>query len=105
MDTKPVTPSAEEPALLDTPDDDFGGPENRALLEKKLLMKLDIRMSILVVIYILNYVRLNFALPYGNSRMHGIRSTGITQRQLFLVLSVLRLNPVIQCCSTERIRG
>ena len=38
-------------------DDDFGGPDARQRLERKLLRKLDLRMSILVVIYILNYVR------------------------------------------------
>jgi hypothetical protein len=39
------------------PDAEFGGKEARERLEKKLLRKLDIRMSILIVIYILNYVR------------------------------------------------
>lgn len=34
----------------------FGGPEERKRLEKKLLRKVDTRMSILIVIYILNYV-------------------------------------------------
>ena len=38
------------------PDGEFGGTEARKRLEKKLLLKLDVRMSILVVIYILNYV-------------------------------------------------
>ena len=38
------------------PDAEFGGTEARKRLEKKLLLKLDARMSILVVIYILNYV-------------------------------------------------
>jgi hypothetical protein len=38
-------------------DEDFGGHEARVKLERKLLRKLDLRMSILVVIYILNYVR------------------------------------------------
>lgn len=40
------------------PDQDleFGGYEERRKLEKKLLWKLDCRMSILIVIYILNYV-------------------------------------------------
>lgn len=38
-------------------DSDFGGPEERRKLERRLLWKLDSRMSILVVIYILNYVR------------------------------------------------
>ena len=37
-------------------DAEFGGPEERKRLEKKLLRKIDARMSILVVIYILNYV-------------------------------------------------
>ena len=39
-------------------DEEFGGHEARKKLEKKLLRKLDARMSILIVIYILNYVRL-----------------------------------------------
>jgi hypothetical protein len=39
------------------PDAEFGGEEGRKRLEKKLLWKLDLRMSILIVIYILNYVR------------------------------------------------
>lgn len=37
---------------------EFGGREARLNLERKLLRKLDVRMSILVLIYILNYVRL-----------------------------------------------
>ena len=44
-------------------DAEFGGPEGRQRLEKKLLLKLDLRMSILVVIYILNYVSLVHAFP------------------------------------------
>jgi hypothetical protein len=39
-------------------DAEFGGREARLVLERKLLRKLDVRMSILVLIYILNYVRL-----------------------------------------------
>jgi len=38
-------------------DAEFGGREARLVLERKLLRKLDVRMSILVLIYILNYVR------------------------------------------------
>lgn len=38
------------------PDAEFGGSEARKRLEKKLLLKLDLRMSILIIIYILNYV-------------------------------------------------
>ena len=41
-------------------DAEFGGPEARKRLEKKLLLKVDLRMSIMVVIYILNYVRFPF---------------------------------------------
>ena len=39
-------------------DAEFGGPEERGRLEKQLLQKIDRRMGILVVIYILNYVSL-----------------------------------------------
>lgn len=35
---------------------ELGGEEERRRLEKKLLWKLDCRMSIMIVIYILNYV-------------------------------------------------
>ena len=42
--------------LEDGPDAEFGGRDAREKLERKLLRKLDLRMSILVVIYILNYV-------------------------------------------------
>jgi hypothetical protein len=38
-------------------DAEFGGPEARRKLERKLLLKVDARMSIMVLIYILNYVR------------------------------------------------
>ena len=52
------------PSLAEQPDGaldidaEFGGKEARLRLERKLLRKLDMRMSILIVIYILNYVRL-----------------------------------------------
>lgn len=39
------------------PNAEFGGLEERRRLEKSLIWKLDCRMTILVVIYILNYVR------------------------------------------------
>ncbi|KAJ2931581.1 hypothetical protein H1R20_g5434, partial [Candolleomyces eurysporus] len=45
-------------------DAEFGGPEARRILERKLLLKVDLRMSIMVLIYILNYIdRNNAALP------------------------------------------
>ena len=37
-------------------DAEFGGTDARKKLEKRLLLKLDARMTILIVIYILNYV-------------------------------------------------
>ena len=40
-------------------DAEFGGYEEKRRIERKLLWKLDCRMSILVVIYILNYVCLS----------------------------------------------
>ena len=50
-----IDASADEHAD-DGPDGEFGGPELRAVLEKRLVRKIDTRMAILVVIYILNYV-------------------------------------------------
>ena len=55
------------PLPLDA-DAEFGGTEARKKLEKKLLRKLDLRMSILIVIYILNYVRAPFTLACCNYR-------------------------------------
>ena len=40
----------------DDPDAEFGGQEQRKVMEKRMLRRLDLRMSILVIIYILNYV-------------------------------------------------
>ena len=69
--------SAPPDVVLDI-DAEFGGREARLILERKLLRKLDTRMSILIVIYILNYVRLVrsclaqltwfYALPYQVDR-------------------------------------
>lgn len=42
------------------PDAEFGGFKERVHMERKLLWKLDCRMSIMVVIYILNYVSFGF---------------------------------------------
>ena len=42
-------------------DGEFGGLEGRQELERKLIRKIDLRMSILILIYILNYVRLSTA--------------------------------------------
>lgn len=42
--------------FTDDPDVEFGGTEARRVLEKKLVRKVDMRVSILIIIYILNYV-------------------------------------------------
>lgn len=45
---------------VEDPDAEFGGAEARRKLERRLLLKLDARMFILVIIYILNYVSTSF---------------------------------------------
>ena len=55
-------------------DAEFGGPEERGRLEKKLLRKIDTRMSILVVIYILNYVSLLVELTWLSRQAFGFMS-------------------------------
>ena len=64
---KPSTSSSPMQATWDSAEEEqdaeFGGCAARQELEKKLLWKVDKRMSILILIYILNYVRcsLSFA--------------------------------------------
>ncbi|KAF9482432.1 MFS general substrate transporter [Pholiota conissans] len=53
------------------PDAEFGGTEARKVLEKKLLLKIDLRMSILIFIYILNYIDRNNA---GAARLRGFQT-------------------------------
>jgi hypothetical protein len=60
LDTDTDTPDSEQ-VPPDT-EAEFGGREARLNLERKLLRKLATRMSILVLIYILNYVRLPLSL-------------------------------------------
>jgi len=56
--------SQDEVTNPNDPDAEFGGTEARKALEKKLLRKVDARMSIMVLIYILNYVSsLGFVIP------------------------------------------
>jgi len=54
------------PKIEQAQDAEFGGPEARRKLERRLLLKLDLRMSIMVVIYILNYVRFFFEKCFWN---------------------------------------
>lgn len=59
------------------PDAEFGGSERRKKLERKLLWKIDARMSILVLIYILNYVctSLSFRCHIELSSAHRLTET------------------------------
>jgi hypothetical protein len=66
------------------PDSEFVSKEARKTLERKLLWKLDLRMSILIAIYILNYVNSHTGFPFelhadGEGRsietMLGMRTT------------------------------
>lgn len=88
-------------------DAEFGGKEARLKLEQKLLRKLDTRMSILILIYVLNYVRLSrscLACVCSGSP----RSIGITlrkSRDVLLARSTTRSTRCFQCRSFERVRG
>jgi hypothetical protein len=71
----------ERPATLDV-DAEFGGREARLELERKFLRKLDMRMSILVLIYVLNYVRPVFSVKLCcRQRLFLYRSIGVTFRE------------------------
>ncbi|KAG6900939.1 hypothetical protein C0993_004376 [Termitomyces sp. T159_Od127] len=65
------TESLRSPIDGDGSDTDFGGTEARKRLERKLLWKIDARMSIMVFIYILNYVDRNNA---GAARLKGFEA-------------------------------
>ncbi|KIM90743.1 hypothetical protein PILCRDRAFT_59096 [Piloderma croceum F 1598] len=75
------------------PDAEFGGEEARKLLEKKLLWKLDLRMSILIVIYILNYIDRNNA---SAARLRGFESDLKLKGQEFnTILSILYVGYIL----------
>ncbi|KAL1937734.1 hypothetical protein VTO73DRAFT_12887 [Trametes versicolor] len=77
----------------DDPDAEFGGHEARKVMERKLLRKLDLRMSILIVIYILNYVDRNNA---GAARLRGFQADLHLQGQEFAtLLSILYVGYII----------
>ncbi|KAF6762661.1 sugar transporter [Ephemerocybe angulata] len=74
-------------------DEEFGGPDNRRRLEKKLLLKVDLRMSILVVIYILNYIDRNNA---AAARLRGFEADlHLTGKQFPTLLSILYVGYII----------
>ncbi|TCD70425.1 hypothetical protein EIP91_003506 [Steccherinum ochraceum] len=74
-------------------DEEFGGTEARRLLEKKLIRKLDLRMSILIVIYILNYVDRNNA---SAARLKGLEADLKLKGQEFnTLLSILYVGYIL----------
>ncbi|KAF9075884.1 MFS general substrate transporter [Rhodocollybia butyracea] len=75
------------------PDAKYGGRESRMALERKLLWKIDTRMSILVIIYILNYVDRNNA---AAARLRGFETDLHLQGQEFAtLLSILYVGYII----------
>ncbi|KAF8450458.1 major facilitator superfamily domain-containing protein [Boletus edulis BED1] len=74
-------------------DNEFGGKEARKRLERKLLWKLDLRMSILVAIYILNYVDRN---NVGAARARGFTTDlHLVGQQFATLLSILYVGYII----------
>ena len=74
VEKSPISTKAADDDRFTGDDSDFGGTEARKRLERKLLWKLDLRMSILVVIYVLNYVRVlqQARLPLADRRRHRV---------------------------------
>ncbi|TDL29556.1 MFS general substrate transporter [Rickenella mellea] len=74
-------------------DAQFGGYDERRHLERKLLRKLDIRMSILIFIYILNYIDRNNA---ASARLRGFEADLKLKGQEFnTLLSILYVGYIL----------
>ncbi|KAF8913854.1 MFS general substrate transporter [Gymnopilus junonius] len=74
-------------------DAEFGGPEARKELERKLLWKIDLRMSILIFIYILNYIDRNNA---GAARLRGFEADlHLKGTEFATLLSILYVGYII----------
>ncbi|KAF8915919.1 MFS general substrate transporter [Mucidula mucida] len=92
---QPLSDHDDESASLTSTDPDiaFGGPEARKRLENRLLRKLDRRMSILVLIYILNYIDRNNA---AAARLRGFeKDLNLEGSQFASILSVLYVGYLI----------
>jgi len=75
------------------PDAEFGGTEARRALEKKLLWKIDLKMSILIVLYILNYIDRNNA---SAARLKGLEADlHLTGQQFPSLLSILYVGYIL----------
>ncbi|KAG7097009.1 hypothetical protein E1B28_004403 [Marasmius oreades] len=78
---------------LSDADEEYGGTEARRKLEKKLLLKVDLRMSILIAIYILNYIDRNNA---AAARARGLETDLKLQGQEFpTLLSILYVGYIV----------
>ncbi|OCB84400.1 MFS general substrate transporter [Sanghuangporus baumii] len=88
----------EETLIADTgniidPDAEFGGREERLKLERNLLWKVDSRMSILILIYILNYIDRNNA---AAARLRGFEEDLKLEGQDFnTLLSILYVGYIL----------
>ncbi|KAH9948350.1 MFS general substrate transporter [Amylocystis lapponica] len=81
--------SYSEKVVAEDPDAEFGGTEAREKLERKLLLKLDMRMFILVIIYILNYVSVA-------ARLRGFEADlGLKGQQFATLLSILYVGYIV----------
>ncbi|KAF9077927.1 MFS general substrate transporter [Rhodocollybia butyracea] len=75
------------------PDAEFGGTEARRKLEKKLVRKVDLRISILIIIYILNYIDRNNA---SAARLRGFeKDLKLQGEQYATLLSILYVGYII----------
>ncbi|KAK0486849.1 sugar transporter [Armillaria luteobubalina] len=71
----------------------YGGHQARIVLEKKLLWKLDLRMSILIFIYILNYIDRNNA---AAARLRGLEDDlNLKGEEFATLLSILYVGYII----------
>lgn len=107
-DTHPIDEKVEEVVnhllINDLDDEEFGGPEERSRIEKRLLWKLDCRMSILVVIYVLNFVRDLFN-SSSRQTYREFRLTEIMPREWSLAIITRSRNEFDTLARAARLRG
>ncbi|KZP32905.1 MFS general substrate transporter [Athelia psychrophila] len=78
------------------PNQEFGGTEARNEMEKKLLRRLDLRMSILLVIFILNFVLMFNQSGSSAARLRGFESDlHLVGQQFNTVLSILYVGYIL----------
>lgn len=78
---------------LDDTNSEFGGWEERQKLERNMLWKLDCRMSVMIIIYILNYIDRNNA---AAARLRGFEEDLHLEGQEFnTLLSILYVGYII----------